>query len=163
MLVGLMATGKTSAGRRLAERLGRDFVDSDAQVVSRTGRSVREIFESDGEAAFRRLEAEALAEALGRPAPVVVGAAGGVVLDAGNRARLADAVVIWLRAEPATLARRVTTGDHRPLLGDNPQEVLETMLDQRRHLYAEVAGHRQVDVETLSVDEVVDAVMELIG
>ncbi len=166
VLVGMMGSGKTSVGRLVAQRLGRPFLDSDAQVEARTGRTVREIFETEGlgEAAFRALEAEALAEALARPEPSVIAAAGGVVLDPSNRARLrALATVVWLRAHPAVLAARVTTGEHRPLLGDDPLEVLERMDDERRRLYQEVADGRQVDVDTHSVDEAVEAVLGMLS
>ncbi len=165
VLVGMMGSGKTSVGRQVAERLGRPFLDSDDQVESRTGRSVREIFETEGlgEPAFRVLEAEALAEALARPEPSVIAAAGGVVLDPGNRARLRQSsTAVWLRADPAVLATRVTTGDHRPLLGDDPRTVLERMHAERGALYDEVAGGRVVDVGTHSIEEAVDAVMELV-
>ncbi len=166
VLVGMMGSGKTSVGRQLAERLGRPFLDSDAQVEARTGSTVREIFETEGlgEAAFRVLEAEALAHALADPVPSVIAAAGGVVLDSANRARLrATATVVWLRAEPAVLATRVTGGVHRPLLGHDPRTVLEQMHRERRALYEEVAEGRQVDVGTHSVSAAVDAVLELVA
>ena len=93
VLVGMMGSGKTRVGRQLATRLGVGFVDSDEQIERRYGRTVREIFEADGEPAFRKLEAEALAEAVGSTERSVIAAAGGVVLDAvtvsccGGRAR----------------------------------------------------------------------------
>lgn len=162
VLVGMMGSGKTSVGRRAAERLGRPFLDSDAHVEARTGRSVREIFESDGEAAFRRLEAEALDAALDAPDPAVIAAAGGVVLDADNRARLrGSATVVWLRADPEVLAARVGSSDHRPLLGDDPERVLQQMDRDRRHLYQEVADH-VIDVGTRSVEEALETVLEVL-
>lgn len=163
MLVGLMGSGKTSVGRLVAQRLGRRFLDSDAQVEAQAGRTVRAIFESDGEAAFRTLEADALAEALATPEPVVVAAAGGVVLDADNRRRLREqATVVWLRAEPAVLATRVRTGEHRPLLADDGLGVLQRMDESRAALYAEVADH-VVDVGLAPVAEVVESVLGRIG
>lgn len=157
-----MGSGKTSAGRMVARRLGRAFLDSDEQIEARTGRTVREIFETDGEEAFRRLEAEVLADALARPEPIVVAAAGGVVLDAGNRRRLREqATVVWLRAEPAVLATRVRPGDHRPLLADDPLGVLEQMGAAREPLYVEVADH-VVDVSHTPVDRVVESVLEAV-
>lgn len=166
VLVGMMGSGKTSVGRRVAERLRRPFLDSDAQVEARTGRTVREIFETDGmgELAFRALEAEALAEALARLAPSVISAAGGVVLDPTNRARLREsAMVVWLHADPAVLATRVTTADHRPLLGTDPLAVLTRMFDARQALYEEVAEGRRVDVGTHSIDQAVECVLELVS
>ena len=163
MLVGMMGSGKTTVGRSLAAALGRPLVDSDAQVEARTGRTVREIFESDGEAAYRVLEREALVDALAEAEPSVVAAAGGVVLDPGNRAVLQEAgTVVWLRARPEVLARRVSAGrDHRPLLGDDPLAALQRLDAERRPLYEEVAD-LVVDVDVLSTRQVVTAVLELV-
>ncbi len=140
VLVGLMGTGKTTVGRLLADRLGRPFVDSDEQVQARTGRTVREIWLDDGEAVFRRLEAEALRAALAAPVPSVIAAAGGVVLDPANRAVLRhDATVVWLRAEPDALVIRAADGQHRPMLDDDPRAALRRMATERAPLYDEVA------------------------
>src|SRR4051794_31328522 len=85
VLVGMMGAGKTTVGSRLARRLDRPFVDSDVQVERRAARTVRQIFETEGEAAFRAIESEALAEALASEEPAVIAAAGGTVLDPVNR------------------------------------------------------------------------------
>jgi shikimate kinase len=163
VLVGLMGTGKTSVGRRVAICLGRTFLDSDAQVEARTGRTVREIFESDGEAVFRVLEARALAEALARPEPAVIAAAGGVVLDPANREQLrTSATAVWLRADPALLTSRITSGDHRPLLDDDPLTMLQRMQEERGPLYDEVAQGRVVEVGS-SIEAAVDAVLGLVS
>ncbi|MHB1929288.1 MAG: shikimate kinase, partial [Acidimicrobiales bacterium] len=81
LLVGMMGAGKTTVGHLLAERLGTAYLDSDAEVKRRTGRTVPEIWHTDGEPAFRREEARVLADALTRPGPTVVSVAGGAVLD----------------------------------------------------------------------------------
>jgi shikimate kinase len=159
VLVGMMGAGKTSVGRLVARELGRELLDSDDQVEARTGRTVREIFESDGEQAFRVLEAEALAAALERSEPVVVAAAGGVVLSAENRRRLRQAgTVVWLHADPKVLAGRVGSSDHRPLLGDDPAGVLARMERERAALYREVADH-VVDVGVRDPEEAAAAVL----
>lgn len=141
VLVGLMGTGKTTTGRLLADALGRPLVDSDLLIESTTGRTVREIFATDGEAAFRSLETAALTEALARREPLVIAAAGGVVLREENRRALlaADAFVVWLQAELSVLKARAVTGTHRPLLDDDPAETLRQMSFDRAERYAEVA------------------------
>ncbi len=115
VLVGMMATGKTTIGRRLAAALGRRLFDSDEMIQSRTGKTVAELWEEAGEPAFRTLETQVLAEALRSDPPGVVAAAGGVVLAAANRDELQrvsehGGVVVWLRADPAVLAGRVQPG-----------------------------------------------------
>ncbi len=140
VLVGMMGVGKSTVGRRLAAELGRPFSDSDLEIEARTGRTVREIFELDGEPAFRRLEAQVLADALASPEPTVVAAAGGVVLDPENRRRMTDAgTVVWLRAPVAVLVDRVAAGVHRPAVETDPEGTLSTMERDREELYAEVA------------------------
>src|SRR5215212_5572942 len=106
VLIGMMGAGKTTVGSRLARALDRPFIDSDVQVERRTARSVREIFETDGEAAYRALEAEALAEALASEEPAVIAAAGGTILDPNNRRRMKDfGTVVFLEAAPTDLVR----------------------------------------------------------
>lgn len=159
----MMASGKTSAGQEVAAALGRPFVDSDAQVEAATGRTVREIFETDGEPAYRALERQALVAALDLPRPAVVAAAGGVVLDPENRDALRRAAtVVWLRAQPEVLASRVSTGDHRPLLADDPLGTLTRLSRDRRHLYEEVADH-VVDVDGMSSHDVAARIVELVS
>src|SRR5580698_6550737 len=125
VLVGMMATGKTTVSQRLAVALGRRVWDSDTMIEKQTGKTVAQLWAQGGEPAYRRLETDALTEALTAVPAGIVAAAGGVVLSDVNRVRLqraseAGAVVIWLRADPAVLAGRVAPGDHRPLLADDP-------------------------------------------
>ena len=163
VLVGLMATGKTTVGRLVADSLGRPLLDSDDQVEARTGRTVREIWRTDGEAVYRKLEADALADALDAVEPSVIAAAGGVVLADENRARLrgADVDVVWLRARPDTLLARIEEADdvHRPLLDDDPAGMLERMARDRTPLYAAVAD-RVVDVDDRAPAQVADEIIE---
>ena len=160
LLVGMMGSGKTTIGRLLARRLGWRHVDSDAQVEAATGRGVAQIFAEEGEAAFRVQEARALAEAVASPEPSVVSVAGGAVLDPANRALIRDAgCVVWLRARPVTLARRVGSGAGRPLLDGDPAGNLARLDAVRRPLYEEVAEHA-VDVDDLAPEKVVDMIAE---
>ena len=155
-----MGAGKTTVGRRLAQRLGYPYLDSDEQVERRTGRTIPEIFAHSGEAAFRAEEKRALAQAVTSDGPVVVSVAGGAVLDPDNRHRLREAgLVVWLKADVETLARRVGDGEGRPLLGDDPAAALARLYEQRRPLYADLADV-VVDVEHRSPEE---AVEEIVG
>ena len=155
-----MGSGKTTVARVVADRLGRQVIDSDAVIESATGRTVRQIFADDGEDAFRSLETSALVDALASPVPAVIAAAGGVVLREANRAALkrSNAKVVWLCATPALLAERVASGGHRPLLDDDPAGTLQRMHDTREAFYREVAD-AIVLVDQRSVDQVVEAVL----
>jgi shikimate kinase len=165
VLVGMMATGKTSVGRLVADALARPLFDSDAQIEARTGRTVREIWRTDGEPTFRVLEAEVLADALASPTPAVIAAAGGIVLADGNRARLraSDALVVWMRARPGTLLDRLERADdtHRPLLDADPEGTLERMHDARTPLYAEVADC-VLDVDDRSTDDIAAEILAMV-
>jgi shikimate kinase len=143
VLVGLMGSGKTTVGKRLAARLDRHFVDADAALEEIADRTIAEIFEQDGEAAFRDLEADTFEELLEHHEPCVVASGGGLVLRSDNRARLRrrDLTVVLLDASPAFLASRVAGKPHRPLLHteESALHVLTRLHAERTHLYAEVA------------------------
>jgi shikimate kinase len=163
LLVGMMGSGKSTVGRLLAGQLGWDYRDSDADVEAATGRTVPEIFECDGEPAFRRAEADVLARACGLGTPVVVSAAGGSVLNPDNRRLLArSGIVVWLRAQPATNARRVGDGAGRPLLGDDPAEAMGRLYSERAPLYGDVAD-LVIDVDDLTPNQVVARILDVVG
>jgi shikimate kinase len=158
-LIGMMGSGKTTVGRELAKRLGWPHLDSDEQVERNTGRTVPDILEADGEAAFRAEEKKALVQAATGEGPAVVSVAGGAVLDPDNRRCLHDAgTVVWLRADPATLVVRVGDGRGRPLLAGDVAGNLTRLYEQRRGLYEDLADVI-VDVDERSALEVVDAVV----
>lgn len=164
VLVGMMGAGKSSVGRVLARKLHRPLLDSDELIEERTGRTVREIWTSDGEAAFRAIETATLLAMLGDDEPAVVAAAGGVVLAEANRSALADsdAHVVWLLANVDLLVTRVTNGVHRPLLDDDPEGMLRQMYTDREALYTEVAD-AVVSVDHRSINEVAQAVLRCAG
>jgi shikimate kinase len=139
VLVGLMGAGKSSVGSVVAAHMGVTFVDVDVAIVEQTGKTVRELWEQGGESAYRNLESKVVLDALAEKRDVVLAAPGGVVLDPAVRAALADAFVVWLRTDPATLASRVRLDDHRPLLGEHPQDVLTTMAHERSEIYEGLA------------------------
>ncbi len=159
LLIGMMGAGKTTVGRMLADRLGWRYLDSDAEVEGATGRTVPELFAAHGESAFRAAEAEALRSAVSGAGRAVVSVAGGAVLDPGNRRIIgASGTVVWLRAEPRTLAARVGDGTGRPLLEGDPATALERLDAVRRPLYRSLADV-VVDVDDLRPEEVVDRVL----
>jgi shikimate kinase len=163
LLVGMMGCGKTTTGELVARRLGWDYRDSDADVEALTGRTVPEIFESDGEAAFRRAEAEVLATACTSRQPTVVAVAGGAVLNRDNRKLIRGCgTVVWLRAEPEHLAERVGAGAGRPLLEGDKREIMTRLLTERAPHYAEVAD-AVIDVDRLTPDQVADRVLDAAG
>jgi shikimate kinase len=143
----MMGSGKTTVGRRLAQRLERPFVDADDELVRRSGRTVRQWFEQAGEPAFRDAEADLLADLLSAPGPAVIACGGGVVGRPDNRALLRQrATVVWLRAGVPFLVSRLRTRDHRPLLDDDPAVTIERLVAERSALYDEVSDV-VIDVE----------------
>ncbi|MFT3763464.1 MAG: shikimate kinase [Pseudoxanthomonas sp.] len=153
ILVGPMGAGKTSIGKRLAERFGLRFVDVDHAIVERSGASIPVLFEHVGEAGFRQREREALAEILDGDGQLVA-TGGGAVLDADNRRRMRErGFVVWLRAGVDQQLRRVGRDRNRPLLhaGDREQ-VLRELAAVREPLYREVAD-LALDTDGLSPGE----------
>ena len=160
----MMASGKTTVGRKLAARLGWEFIDSDEQVEARAGRTVAEIWREEGEDVFRSLEREALEDALAstEARPAIVAAAGGTVLDAGNRALLrGHPPVVWLRARPETSAERAGTVETRPLLAGDPLGAMVRLAAERGPFYEDVAD-AVIDVDDLTPDQVADRVLEAV-
>lgn len=141
VLVGLMGSGKTTVGKKLARLIGRHFVDADVELEARSGRSVADWF-TDGEDGFRTAEADLLSALLAEPAPLVIGSGGGVVVLPEIRARLrgTGVAVVYLHGTPAFLASRAQAKPHRPLLADaDPVEVFERLYRERDGWYREVA------------------------
>ena len=140
-LIGFMGTGKTSAGRLVAEQLHFEFLDTDELIQARTGRTIAEIFANNGEAAFRALERDLVGE-LARRARTVISTGGGLPANPENLASLkTHALVACLWASPEKIWERVRNQSHRPLLHDpDPQRKIRELLEARAPFY------RQADV-----------------
>ena len=160
-LIGMMGSGKSTVGFWLAQSEGLRFVDLDAAIEERQGRTIQEIFVADGEARFREMEQSELTECLTSEQPLVVSCGGGAVLRAGNRSLLRErAWVCWLRASIETLTRRVRSGDNRPLLGEDPVADLIQISNARAALYAETA-HRVIDIDGLEANQVAERIRQI--
>lgn len=144
-LIGMMGVGKTTVGQLLAEALGYQFFDTDRLVEQVAERTIPEIFAQEGEAGFRDLEAEVLAQLSPFPR-LVVATGGGIVLRPLNWSYLHHGVVIWLDVAVELLLERLQRErSHRPLLASSdPQTTLEHLLQQRRPLYGQADVHVQI-------------------
>jgi shikimate kinase len=165
-LIGLMGAGKTSVGRRLANRLDITFTDVDDEIELAAGKSISEIFADHGEAYFRQGERKVIARLLGN-GPQVLATGGGAYMNAETRANIAKhGISIWLKAELPVLLHRVRRRDQRPLLAKgDPEEVMRALMEQRYPVYAEadiIVESRDVPHEVI-VNEVVDALCRKLG
>ena len=157
VLVGLPGAGQSKVGRLLAERLGVDHIDTDALVVEREGRSIADIFATDGEAAFRVMETEAVAEALTHEAVVSLG--GGAAATPAVRNLLSGRTVVYIDAPHDELVRRTASKNHRPLLAQDPSGTLARLRTEREPHYRAVATI-VVESGPGPVDDVVTAIAQ---
>ena len=160
VLVGLMGAGKSTVGKRLANALGVDFVDSDNEIAEAAGCSISEIFETYGETMFRDLEKRVLTRLLSSP-PCVIATGGGAFINEDIRTEIKSRTLsIWLRADLDVLVERVSRRDTRPLLktGDK-REILQRLMDERYPIYAQAditidSSHEQHEIV---VDRIIEA------
>ena len=163
VLIGLMGAGKTTIGRRLAKVIGRDFIDSDAEIEEAAACSISDIFTLHGESIFRDLEARVIKRLLEQPNLVIATGGGAWMQPAVREMIKADALSLWLKADLDTLVDRVEKRHHRPLLeqGDK-REILDELMKQRYPVYGEAdltiqsgsGPHEQV------VDTIVDTLKQ---
>jgi len=141
-LVGMMGVGKTSIGRRLAQKLHIPFVDADQEIVDAAGLSIPEIFERFGEAHFRDGERRVIARLFDGTRKVIA-TGGGAFVNAETRSLMLDrAVVIWLDADIDTLVERTARKGERPLLANgNARDILTRLAAERNPLYAQAHIH----------------------
>ena len=158
VLVGMMGAGKSSIGRRLAQRLGLGFVDADAEIEAAAGMTIAEIFARDGESYFRSGEARVIARLLDQ-GPQVLATGGGAFMNGETRASIAQkGISVWLKADFEVLMRRVKRRSaDRPMLQGDPAERVRHLMEERYPVYAEadtMVMSRDVPHETI-VNEIV--------
>lgn len=154
VLTGFMASGKSTIGRRLADRLHRPFLDCDVEIVKRAGKPIAQIFAEDGEPAFRQMERE-LVEELASQSGLVIATGGGMLVDPINRQRMIDTgVVICLDTPPEDIERRLSGSKERPL-ASNWRELYE----KRREAYQAIPYH--VNTAGLSPGQTTERILAL--
>ncbi len=146
-LIGLMGAGKTTIGKLLAKEVGWTFLDCDAEMEQRTGYRISDLFTKEGEASFRRREKSLLAE-LAAGEENILATGGGAVLDPANRVLMRRrGRIAYLHAPVPELARRVGSGEGRPLLqGESSEKVLAQLAMKRDPLYRSLA-ERSIDTD----------------
>lgn len=166
VLIGFRGTGKSGVGQRLAERLGREFIDADEYLQKKTGKTIQRIFEEGGEELFRQIESEVVAE-LAQLDDTIIAAGGGAVLREENVARLKHhGFLILLEADADTIHKRLSadqkTESQRPSLTDrNPYEEIRSLLESRKPYYDRAADMR-VNTVKLTIEQVVDKIASYI-
>jgi len=167
VLVGMMGAGKSSIGRRLAQRLGVTFVDADAEIEAAAGMTIAEIFATYGEPYFRSGEQRVIARLL-ESGPKVLATGGGAFINPETRAGVRQkGVSVWLKAEFEVLMRRVkrrATAD-RPMLQGDPAQRIRHLMDERYPVYAEAdvtVISREVSHEII-VNEIVSELARVLG
>ena len=160
-LIGFMGVGKTAVGQALAEKLGKEFVELDALIEQKVGKSIPEIFQQDGEVAFRELEIEVTKE-VSRNKNLVIACGGGLVLNKINIDRLRNqSTIVYLTASPRVILKRIAgNGEERPLLKvDNPSSTIQELLRFREPFYQRAADIK-IDTSKLGIDAVAEQIME---
>lgn len=153
LLVGLMATGKSTVGRAVADLTGWPAVDNDVLLERSTGKTAAQLLEQHGEERLRAAESDVLTLLVSMPGPFVAGVAAGTILDARDRERIRSAGhVVWLRTSVETIVRRVAGQTDRAWLDEDPEAVLTTMAAERSPLYEAVA-HQVLDMDRLTPEQ----------
>ncbi|MCX5692939.1 MAG: shikimate kinase [Candidatus Omnitrophica bacterium] len=162
ILVGFMGTGKSAAGRLLAEKLNMDFVELDEIIETREKMSIKDIFEKKGEPYFRLVEKEVAKKASSRK-NIIISAGGGAIVDEENFKNLKQSgTIICLKASPATILKRTKGLENRPLLNiPDPKKQIEELLRKREAYYNK--ADFSIETDNLSVDEVVIEIIALIA
>ena len=159
-LIGFMGTGKTVVGKALAEKLNKEFIELDALIEQKAGKSIPEIFQQDGEIAFRELEIEVIKE-VSTNKNLVIACGGGIVLNKINIDRLKkESTIVYLAASPRIILKRVSSEEgQRPLLEvDNPALTIRELLRFRKPFYGRAADI-MINTSKLDIDSVVEQII----
>ena len=164
VLVGMMGAGKSSIGKRLADRLGLGFIDADAEIETAAGKTIPEIFAEHGEAYFREGERRVIARILDGSGQVLA-TGGGAFMNPETRARIgARAVSVWLSAELDVLMHRVRKRANRPLLRTpDPEATMRGLMEQRHPVYglADVTVRSREVAHEVIVEEIIEGLAGL--
>lgn len=152
VLIGVPGAGKSTIGELLAAHLGMTFIDTDNLIEERAGKSISDIFTTDGEPVFRALEAETIASALAGP-QAIVSLGGGALGNESTRELVKSHTVLWLQTGLAQAVDRVGLNRNRPLLLGNVRGQLSALMTAREPIYREAADV-VVDTSNLSIEEV---------
>lgn len=161
VLIGFMGCGKTTVGIRLSYRLRRAMEDTDKLIEREEGRSISEIFQTDGEAFFRELETKCLKKLILSAKNMIISVGGGLPVREENHALLKElGTVVYLRANAETIYERTKHDTSRPLLqGGDPQRKIRMLLDARKDIY-ENAADVVIDVDGKDFDTILDEIIE---
>ena len=161
ILIGFMGCGKSTIGVKLSYRLRRPMLDTDKLIEKEEGRTISEIFETDGEEYFRNLETECIKKLISTVHSQIISVGGGLPMREVNHALLKElGMVVYLRAEAETIYGRVKHDKTRPLLQcDNPKEKIKTLMKQRAAVY-ESASDVIVDVDNKDFDTILDEIVK---
>jgi shikimate kinase len=166
VLVGLMGAGKSTVGRRLADKLGLPFVDADHEIEAAAGKTIPEIFADHGEAYFREGERKVIARLLDSGAAVLATGGGAYVNTETRNLIKLKGVSIWLKADLPLLMRRVSRRSNRPLLkSDDPQAVMRRLIEERYPIYqhADITVMSRDVAHTAMVNDVLKALLQWPG
>src|SRR5262249_34991268 len=157
VLIGFMGTGKTAIGEATAARLGYAFVDTDALIETRAGRSISQIFADGGEQAFRRLETQVVAAVAAQEGSVIATGGGGPLGEENMRHLRRNGLIVALHASPEAILSRLGDGADRPLLGADPEGSVRRLLKEREAVYG--AADLAIETSSLPVEAAADRIV----